>query len=92
MLQNINLKPKQLYTNTTLNSDATAAKNIINILFTFVDEKTKNDKKMSRFVKGMILNTLPGIRTGSINYVDDTNSSDIKKLLDDIENQLKNRK
>jgi len=91
VLRNLNLNPKQVQSNIK-NNDAIAAKNIINILFTFVDEKTRDDKKMSGFVKGMILNSLPGIRNGSINYIDDANGVVIKKLLDDIENQLKSRK
>jgi len=89
VLQNINLKPKS--SNVTSN-DAIAAKNIIDILFVFIDGNIRNDTKMTGFTKGLILSQLPGIRNGSKDYINGMNSVSIKKLLDDIENQLRNRK
>ena len=87
MLCNLNFNPKPSNSN-----DAIAAKNIIDILFVFIDGNIRNDIKMSGFTKGLILSQLPGIRNGSRDYINGMNSVSIKKLLDDIENQLKNRK
>lgn len=88
MLQNINFNPKS----SNINSDDIAAKNIIDILFVFIDGNIRNDKKMTGFTKGLILSQLPGIRNGSKDYINGMSSANIKKLLNDIENQLKNRK
>lgn len=88
MLQNINFNLKTSNTN----SDAIIAKNIIDILFASTNENLKNDKKMNAFLKGIISSQLPGVRDGSKSFINDMSSSNIKKLLDDIENQLKNRK
>jgi len=89
MLQNINIKPN-IFLNR--NNDVEIAKNIIDILFASTNENLKNDKKMNVFMKGMLSNSLPGIRDGSKNFVNDMNSVNIKKLLNDIQNQLNNRK
>ena len=42
-------------------------------------------------MKGMISNALPGIRDGSKNFINDMTVVSVKKLLDDIQNQLRNR-
>ena len=89
MLQNINIKP--IFT-INQNNDAIVAKNIVDILFVFIDGNIRNDKKMTGFTKGLILSQLPGIRNGSRDYINSMNSVSIKKLLNDIEYQLKNRK
>jgi len=89
MLQNINIKP---IVTINQNNDAIVAKNIINILFVFIDSNIRNDKKMTGFTKGLILSQLPGIRNGSRDYINDMSSFNIKNLLNDIEDQLKNRK
>lgn len=89
MLQNINIKP---IVSINKNNDSEIAKNIIDILFTSINENLKNDKKMNAFMKGVISSQLPGIRDGSKNFIDDMNNTNIKKLLDDIQNQLRNRK
>jgi len=88
MLQNINLKPKS---SNVSSNDATIAKNIVDILFVFIDGNIRNDTKMTGFTKGLILSQLPGIRNGSRDYID-TSTVNMKKLLDDIQNQLKNRR
>lgn len=87
MLKNINFNLKASNTS----NDAIIAKNIVDILFVFIDENIRNDKKMTGFTKSLILSQLPGIRNGSRDYINDMSSSNIKKLLDDIQNQLKNR-
>ena len=101
MLQNINLKPKSsnvssnITSNVTSNiasNDTTIAKNIVDILFVFIDGNIRNDIKMTGFTKGLILSQLPGIRNGSRNYISDMSSANIRKLLDNIQNQLKNRR
>ena len=89
MLQNINIKPS---ISINRNNDSEVAKNIIDILFASINENLKNDKKMNAFMKGMISNSLPGIRDGSKNFVNDMSSVNIKKLLNDIQDQLNNRK
>jgi len=89
MLQNINIKPNIVINQ---NNDVAIAKNIIDILFASTNENLKNDKKMNAFMKGMLSNSLPGIRDGSKNFVNDMNFVNIKKLLNDIQNQLNNRK
>lgn len=89
MLQNINIKPN-IYINR--NNDPEVAKNIIDILFASINENLKNDKKMNAFMKGIISSQLPGIRDGSKNFINDMSNVNIKKLLDDIQNQLRNRK
>lgn len=89
MLQNINIKPN-IFINK--NNDPEIAKNIIDILFTSINENLKNDRKMNAFLKGIISNSLPGIRNGSKNFVNDMSDLNIKKLLNDIQNQLVNRK
>jgi len=88
MLQNINLNPKSFNVSS---NDATIAKNIVDILFVFIDGNIRNDTKMTGFTKGLILSQLPGIRNGSRDYID-TSTVNMKKLLDDIQNQLKNRR
>ena len=88
MLQNINIKPS---ISINRNNDPEVAKNIVDILFVFIDGNIRDDKNMTGFTKGLILSQLPGIKSGSINYID-TNSLRMKKLLDDIQNQLRNRK
>ena len=97
MLQNINLKPKSSNVSSNITSnvssnDATIAKNIVDILFVFIDGNIRNDTKMTGFTKGLILSQLPGIRNGSRNYISDMSSANIRKLLDNIQNQLKNRR
>lgn len=89
MLQNINIKPN---ISINRNNDPEVAKNIIDILFASINENLKNDKKMNAFMKGIISSQLPGIRDGSKNFINDMSSMNIKKLLDDIQNQLRNRK
>ncbi len=89
MLQNINIKPN---ISINRNNDPEIAKNIIDILFTSINENLKNDKKTNAFMKGIILSQLPGIRDGSKNFINDMSHVNIKKLLDDIQNQLRNRK
>lgn len=88
MLQNINIKPN---VSINRNNDSEIAKNIIDILFASINENLKNDRKMNAFMRGMISNSLPGIRDGSKNFVNDMNVVSIKRLLDDIQNQLRNR-
>lgn len=89
MLQNININPKVFISQ---NNDAIIAKNVIDILFTSTIENLKNDKKMNAFMKGIISSQLPGIRDGSKNFINDMSNVNIKKLLDDIQNQIRNRK
>ncbi len=89
MLHNLNFNPKS---SNIASNDATSAKNIIDILFVFIDGNIRNDTKMTGFTKGLILSQLPGIRSGSKDYINGMNSVSIKKLLDDIEMQLKNRR
>ncbi len=89
MLQNINIKPN---ISVNRNNDPEIAKNIIDILFASINENLKNDRKMNLFMKSMISNSLPGIRDGSKNFINDMSSANIKKLLNDIQNQLGNRK
>jgi len=97
MLKNINLNPKLFNVSSNIASnvssnDATIAKNIVDILFVFIDGNIKNDTEMTGFTKGLILSQLPGIRNGSRNYISDMSSANIRKLLDNIQNQLKNRR
>lgn len=89
MLQNINIKP---IVTINQNNDAIVAKNIVDILFVFIDGNIRNDKKMTGFTKGLVLSQLPGIRNSSRDYINDIISVDIRKLLDDIQNQLKSRR
>lgn len=89
MLQNINIKP---IVTINQNNDSIVAKNVIDILFTSTIENLKNDKKMNAFMKGIISSQLPGIRDGSKNFINDMSNVNIKRLLDDIQNQLNNRK
>ena len=89
MLQNINIKPN---ISINRNNDPEVAKNIIDILFASINENLKNDKKMNAFMKGIISSQLPGIRDGSKNFINDMSNVNIKRLLDDIQNQLRNRK
>lgn len=88
-LQNINIKP---IVTINQNNDAIVAKNIVDILFVFIDSNIRNDTKITGFTKGLILSQLPGIRNGSRDYINDMSSVNIKKLLDDIQNQLNNRR
>lgn len=88
MLQNINVKSN---VSVNRNNDSVIAKNIIDVLFVFIDSNIRNDGEMNGFTKGLILSQLPGIRKGSKDYVDKS-SVNMKKLLDDIQNHLENRK
>lgn len=88
-LQNINIKSR---ISVNQNNDSIIAKNIVDILFASTNENLKNDKKMNAFMKGLIASQLPGIRDGTKNFIDDMSSSNVKKLLDDFQNQLNNRK
>lgn len=88
MLQNINIKST---ISINQNNDSVIAKNIIDILFTSINENLKNDRKMNAFLKEMISSQLPNIRDGSKNFINDMSNVNIRKLLDDIQNQLKNR-
>ena len=88
-LQNINIKP---IVTINQNNDAIVAKNIVDILFVFIDSNIRNDTKITGFTKGLILSQLPGIRNGSRDYINDMSSINIRKLLDDIQNQLRNRR
>lgn len=72
-------------------NDSEIVKNIIDVLFTFINNSVNNDREMSGFTKSLILEQLPKIATGSKNYTNKVNSSDIKKLLDDIQIQLNKR-
>ena len=90
--QNINIKTSISTNSTNQNHDSVIAKNIIDILFNATSENLKNDKKMTLFMKKLISNQLPGIRDGSKDFINDMSSSNIKKLLDDIQNQLNSRK
>ncbi len=89
MLQNINIKPS---VSVNRNNDSEIAKNIIDILFVSIDENLKESKKINAFMKGVVSNSLPGIRNNSKDFVNDMKIIRIKKLLDDIQNQLNNRK
>ncbi len=89
MLQNIRIQPN---VSVNRNNDSEIAKNIIDILFTSINENLKNDRKMNGFTKGLISSQLPNIRDGSKNFVDDMNPMNTKKLLNDIQNQLNKRK
>lgn len=88
MLKNINLSPK--LPNVT-NNDSIIAKNVVDILFVFIDANIRTDNKMTAFTKGLILSQLPGIRNGSKEYINNMGAVKTKKLLDDIQNQLRNR-
>lgn len=74
--------------NNFVSHDIVIAKNIINILFTFINNNIKNDKKMSGFTKSLILSQLPGIKSGSKEQLNEMNSFEIKQLLNDIQNQI----
>ncbi len=89
MLQNIRIQPN---VSINRNNDSEIAKNIIDILFASINENLKNDRKMNGFTKGLISNQLPNIRDGSKNFVDDMNLMSVRKLLNDIQNQLNKRK
>ncbi len=88
MLKNININPS---TSTKRSNDSIIAKNIIDILFASINENLKDDKKMNAFMKGIVSNSLPGIRDSSKNFVNDMKIVRTKKLLDDIQFQLRNR-
>lgn len=86
MLNNLNFEFK-----TTNFNDSKIAKSIIDVLFVFISENIKNDKKISAFTKGLILSQLPNISNGSKKYIDDMNNVSIKKLLNDIQYELSMR-
>lgn len=73
---------------TTSSNDKVVAKNIIDILFAATEVVVKNDHEINAFTKSLTLSALPGVRNGSKNSVSKMNSLSIKKLLDDIQNQL----
>lgn len=76
----------------TATSDKEIAKNIIDILFVVVDTNIRNNKEISDFFKNIYTKSLPGVSNNAKNAIDKMNQVAIKKLLDDIQNQLKTRK
>ncbi len=88
MLNNLNLGIR--ISNNT--KDSHIAKNIIDVLFTFIDDNIRNDKKMNAFTKSLILSQLPSIRNGSKSYVDNMSNVKIEKLLNNVQHELSVRK
>lgn len=71
--------------------DIDVGEKIIDKLFIFIKQNIDKDSKIGIIEKYTILSVLPGVRTGSIDYVH-RNQSDIAVLLDDIQSELNRRK